>query len=122
MNTRSMPASAGLLLLSALLVAACSWSVPANPGRNQTLRDPSTAWTKTSTAPTEGEGEAESNADDAETVRIYINRCGRCHIPYPPTHVPAARWPFFVAKYAPRAGLFGEERERVLTWLMANAE
>lgn len=115
----SMPRSAMLLLAGALLLAACSWSVPANPGQNLSLRDPDSTWTPTSAS---AEGAEPGAANDAEAASIYVTRCGRCHIPYPPTQVPAARWPFFVAKYSPRAGLFGEERERVLAWLMANAE
>lgn len=113
------PRSAALLLAGALLLAACSWSVPANPGRNVALRDPDTSWTTTQVSLEGADGTA---TDDAEAARMYVTRCGKCHVPFPPTQVPAARWPFFVAKYGPRAGLFGEDRERVLVWLMANAE
>ena len=118
-SKRPLPHAALGLVAAAALVAACSWSVPANPGRNASLRAPSTTWTLASSSGSPRPGEADQDADAA---RLYVSHCGRCHAPFPPTQVPAARWPFFVAMYAPRAGLFGTERERVLAWLMANAE
>ncbi len=121
-SLRSNPRSPALLLTTALLIAACTWSVPANPGRNMALRDADTSWTTTQVSLEGADADADDPRHDSEAAQMYVTRCGKCHVPYPPTQVPAARWPFFVAKYGPRAGLFGADRERVLAWLMANAE
>ncbi|MHC5010963.1 MAG: hypothetical protein ACYTG6_08445 [Planctomycetota bacterium] len=108
-----------LAVFSAILViTACSWSVPANPGRNARLRSRDTG---TDQVRTHAVSSATEAMNDAGAAEIYNRRCGTCHEPYPPTQVPAAQWPFFVNKYGPRAGLFGEERTRVLRWLQANS-
>lgn len=97
-----------------LLVGACRWGVPADPGLNARLRARPAAFVPTATA-------AVGASSDAGAAALYAERCGRCHAPYPPSHAPASRWPALVARYGPRAGLFGEERARVLDWLMASA-
>ena len=61
------------------------------------------------------------DATDDGTRAVYMQRCGQCHEPFSPRHASAAEWPGYVRKYGPRAGLFGEERDRVVRWLMANA-
>ena len=107
--------SCGLVLLS-LLVAACSWSVPADPGRNARLHarssgaSPAASWSP----------DATGFVDDG-AARIYVTKCSQCHEPFAPSHAAADEWPRFVRKYGPRAGLFGAERERVLRWLQGNA-
>jgi hypothetical protein len=52
---------------------------------------------------------------------VYLSRCGRCHEPHDPTEAFAGEWPGILRRMAPRAGLFGPERDRVLRWLQANA-
>lgn len=106
----------GLLVLIAGMVTSCAWSVPASPGRNALLRTPPAP---APTVPTSS-ASAPSSADPA-TERLYVTRCGRCHVPHPPSSHTAGDWPFYVNRYGPRAGLFGEERRRVLAWLQANA-
>jgi hypothetical protein len=106
------PAAAGLLLL--LLAGACAWSVPADPGLHAMRRaDPPTARSVSSAA--------EAVRDDPGARALYLSHCGRCPEPWPPTHLRAAEWPRFVRHYAPRAGLYGADRDRVLRWLQANA-
>ena len=112
--------AAGVLAFALALVAAgsllaCAWSVPADPGLNARLRArPAPELDGTSTVRPDGLADPEAEA-------IYRQRCGRCHAPWPTTHVTAAAWPVYVRRYGPRAGLFGAERERVLRWLQANA-
>jgi len=107
-----------------LLFAGCAWSVPASPGRNYSSRTPRTS---TEIAPPSGSAydtisaSARPVGDDPAIEALYHAKCGRCHVPFSPTQFSAGEWPWFVNKYAPRAGLFGAEREQVLAWLQANA-
>jgi cytochrome c553 len=100
-RVRRARACAALLLGCAAIVfaGACSWSVPADPALNAQTA----AW------------------DDPGARALYMDRCGRCHEPWPTTHVTAAEWPRYVARYGPEAGLFGADRARVLRWLQAHA-
>lgn len=108
-----------LALATPSLLAACAWSVPADPGRNAAER------TRPATPPPPsaarvGGAPAFRAADDA-TRALYEERCGRCHAPFDPRHATPDQWPGLVRRYGPRAGLFGEERARVLAWLVARA-
>lgn len=110
--------AAGLLLLACVLTA-CAWSVPADPGALSRLRG--TSW-----APATVGAQTQTVASDAAAVDngaqgLYLNHCSRCHAPFAPDTVSAGDWPRYVQRYAPRAGLFGEDRARVLRWLQANA-
>ena len=108
----------------ALLLSACAWSVPADPGLNAKLHG---------TPPAAGAAgplaAAASGADtvtaaaahDAAARSLYLNHCSRCHEPIAPGAVAASDWPRYVRRYGPRAGLFGADRTRVLRWLQANA-
>lgn len=113
------PASA-LLLGALLVVTACSWAVPADPGLNTQLRGGGD-WVMTEADPTPLPEVDLSAASDTGARDIYLRKCSQCHEPYHPTALPASEWPPAVRKYGPRAGLFGSERERVQAWLMANA-
>jgi hypothetical protein len=62
-----------------------------------------------------------ASAVDDGARAIYLQRCSQCHEPFSPRHASPAEWPGLVRKYGPRAGLFGDERGRVLRWLQANA-
>jgi hypothetical protein len=107
-------------LLLALGVAACSWSVPADPGLNSKLRlRPAAASANTANAPMQADGY--TDAGDPGASALYYDHCSRCHAPFAPTYVTAGEWPRYVRRYAPRAGLYGADRQRVLTWLQANA-
>lgn len=108
----------GLFLL--LAASACSWSVPADPGLNSKLRSRST-FTQTGTAKTAQQAAGINDADDPGAAALYYDHCSRCHAPFAPTYVSAGEWPRYVRRYAPRAGLYGADRQRVLTWLQANA-
>jgi hypothetical protein len=116
-----MPRPRTLASLSTLLgvaaVAACSWSVPADPGRNARLRRPRRAPAGTEALVLSGRA---PGADPAAAA-IYEDKCAQCHAPIPPTFATAEDWPVFVRRYGPRAGLFGAERARVLAWLQGNA-
>lgn len=117
--------AASLLASSSLAaLAACAWSVPADPGENARLRAGPPAWSIPAASPAaSATGDARAypaQAPDDGARAIYLARCSACHEPFAPTHVSAAEWPFYVSKYGPRAGLFGEERARVLRWLQAN--
>ena len=105
---------AGILLL----LSACAWSVPADPGLNARLRGRGAAAdAEVSLAPSGSAGAwADTGARD-----LYRNHCARCHEPIPPASMAAADWPRFVRHYGPRAGLFGADRARVLRWLQAHA-
>ena len=105
-----------ILVLLAGVVTSCAWSVPASPGLNAMARTPKSdgAMVATSIAPGSG-------TDDPATETLYLSKCGRCHVAHQPSRYAAGAWPFYVHKYGPRAGLFGEERMRVLEWLQANA-
>src|SRR5262245_2399706 len=112
-------------LLSVAALAACAWSVPADPGENARLRAGPPAWTVSpegpvSAAASDARALPQQGPDDGARA-VYLARCSACHEPFAPTHVSAAEWPRYVAKYGPRAGLFGEERARVLRWLQANS-
>ncbi len=113
-----------VILGVAFLSAGCSWSVPASPGRNYSSRTPRTT---AEIPPPSGSGHelapghTERSGHDPATEALYHARCGRCHVPFVPTQFSAEEWPWYVNKYAPRAGLFGSEREQVLAWLQANA-
>lgn len=119
-------ASLGLLATAAVLSAACAWSVPANPGINARERGRAEE-ADLSLSPTRGPGAPAPAAviggggNDAATRALYLTKCGQCHAPWSPRHATAAEWPSLVRKYGPRAGLFGEDRERVLRYLQANA-
>jgi len=123
MSSFAIPIRSKLVLFALLTTAcvclqACSWSVPADPGLNAQRR---TRTRGTPPAPP-ARADAPIGGDRDEGARaLYLNHCSRCHAPFPPTHVSADRWPVFVAKYGPQAGLFGEDRARVLRWLQANA-
>lgn len=99
-------------LLLLLPTAACAWSVQVEPLK---AAGPSPA-AAASPAPGETLG-----GGDPEARALYVSHCGRCHDPFPPTHAPAKAWPRLVAKYGPRAQLFGEDRARVLLWLRSQA-
>jgi hypothetical protein len=112
--------------LAGLLVAACSWSVPADPGEQARLAalaaPPSASPAAADHGPTTtSAASAPAAGADAGARAIYVARCGQCHAPFAPSHAPAARWPSIVRHYGPRAGLFGAERERVVRWLQASA-
>ena len=113
-STLSLLALAGLILS----LAACAWAVPADPGLNAQMRSRSAPPAGPAAS---GASRAALPAEDDGAGAIYRERCSKCHEPFPPTHASAGEWPVFVRKYGPRAGLFGEERERVLRWLQANA-
>jgi hypothetical protein len=107
--------AAGIALpLFVLLASACRWAVPADPGLNSRLRQKPAAFVRAESLDPEA-------ARDPGAQDLYLQKCGRCHAPFAPTHLSASRWPAMVQKYAPRAGLYGADRDRVLVWLMANA-
>ncbi len=109
-----------VVLLLALGVAACSWSVPADPGLNSKLRRrPAAAARNIANAPLQADGYTDVGDPGARV--LYYEHCSRCHAPFAPTYVTAGEWPRYVRRYAPRAGLYGADRQRVLTWLQANA-
>ena len=110
--------TAGLLLLACGL-AACAWSVPADPGALSRLRG--TSWAPASAGAQTQAVAWEEAAEDTRAHELYLNHCSRCHAPFAPNTVSAGDWPRYVQRYAPRAGLFGEDRTRVLRWLQANA-
>jgi hypothetical protein len=104
--------------LASTFLAACAWSVPADPGANAKARARAVPSVDArSPRPTDV---AEFEVDVAARAS-YESRCGRCHAPFSPRHAAAEEWPAFVRKYGPRAGLFGAERDRVLAWLQANS-
>jgi hypothetical protein len=121
---RPFRAAAVPLLYRALtVVVGCAWSVPADPGRNALLRSRDTTdagFLASTAAPGRAQAIGGAASDDGART-LYLSKCGQCHAPWPATHATAAQWPGFVAKYGPRAGLFGADRERVLRWLQANA-
>ena len=123
-----MPRSLSFLsALSLAALAACAWSVPADPGENARRRSAPPAWSletpvpRTAPAAPAGARAAPAAAPDDGARAIYLARCSACHEPFAPTHASAAEWPMYVRKYGPRAGLFGDERARVLAWLQAHA-
>lgn len=126
---RRLPRVLALSMLA--LPAACSWAVPADPGENARLRSRSLDVGPTapsmpgrSDGSVDGRGASPVRAlggDATDDGAIYRQRCGQCHEPFSPRHASAGEWPGYVRKYGPRAGLFGEERARVLRWLQANA-
>ena len=105
---------------AAALLAACAWSVPADPGLVVECRPCGPGPCGRVPAATPGAPVGRVAADDGARA-IYLDRCSRCHEAFPPSHATPAQWPIFVRKYGPRAGLFGEERERVIRWLQANS-
>jgi len=58
-------------------------------------------------------------ADDA--ARLYRTRCALCHPAWSPSDFAPDEWPFWVTKYAPRAGLTRDERDAVLAYLVREA-
>jgi hypothetical protein len=107
------------LAACALGAAACAWSVPADPGENSRVRArPATA---VAARPRDARTLSPGRVGDPGAAAVYERKCGECHAPFPPTHATAAEWPTYVRRYGPRAGLFGAERARVLSWLQANA-
>lgn len=108
-------ASACLVAAVASALAACSWSVPADPGLNARLRSRPDPLVETPPP-------AADLLIDPEDVRAtYLVRCGRCHEPPSPRSASRDEWPGILRKMAPRAGLYGEDRDRVLRWLTANS-
>lgn len=118
------PALRRSLLAAVLLapLAACAWSVPADPGRNAALHTPPEApgGRGGAVAPAAPGAPAAIHADPSAGA-LYASRCGQCHEPFAPQTFSAGEWPVYVDRYGPRAGLFGADRERVLRWLQANA-
>ena len=114
----SVTITAGLLV--ALALAACSWSVPADPGLNSRLRS---RFVPTAEGGARGTVQADgyTDAGDPGASALHYEHCSRCHAPFAPTYVTAGEWPRYVRRYAPRAGLYGNDRDRVLKWLQANA-
>ncbi len=53
--------------------------------------------------------------------RVYLARCSLCHPPWAPDHVTPGEWPYYVGKYAARAGLTRDERDAVLAYLVREA-
>lgn len=115
MTTSKRQSLAVFLILSGVLTG-CAWSVPASPGKNALARTPEQPAEMVPTAASMPRAPA-----DPATEALYLSRCGRCHVAHRPTAYAAGAWPFYVSKYGPRAGLFGEERARVLAWLQASA-
>jgi hypothetical protein len=105
----------GLLLLGGL--GACAWSVPADPGALARLRGAQGAGPD----PSATVGETPRAASDPGARTLYLEHCGRCHEPFAPDIMAAQDWPRYVQRYAPRAGLWGRDRARVLAWLEAHA-
>jgi hypothetical protein len=110
-----------LALVFSLSTLACSWSVPADPGLNFLRRTRPEAAPQQAATPVADSGYVRV-ADDSGARALYMDHCSRCHAPFDPSAVTAAQWPMYVAKYGPRAGLFGANRERVLRWLQANGQ
>jgi hypothetical protein len=108
-----------LMSVIALLLTACTWSVPADPGLNARLRGGDHAAANAPGAMLSG---APDGSADAGAGRLYVEHCARCHEPVPPASIAAADWPRYVRRYGPRAGLFGTERARVLRWLQAQSQ
>lgn len=115
-------AMAPLTLVVAVLggvLSACAWSVPADPGANARRAGSLHAPTPASLSSTAGPAWAPAAADPAAGA-LYASRCAQCHDLVHPATYSAAEWPAYVDRYGPRAGLFGQERSRVLTWLQAH--
>ncbi len=119
MNLLSGRLCAALLVLLGGLLAACAWSVPADPGQN--ARRGRTGVSEPA-ATGESVGLPTPAGPDADPAAgsIYASRCAQCHEPIHPATYSAAEWPAYVDRYGPRAGLFGSERARVLSWLQAH--
>ena len=58
-------------------------------------------------------------AEDA--AQLYRTRCALCHPPWAPSAYEPEEWPFWVDKYASRAGLMPAERDAVLAYLVREA-
>ncbi|MGC2306101.1 hypothetical protein [Candidatus Binatus sp.] len=60
-------------------------------------------------------------------AQLYVNRCGNCHVPYPPHEMTAAMWDTQVTMMETKmqaAGmrpLSSDERESILEYLKRNA-
>ena len=105
-----------------LALAACSWSVAADPAhRDAVPRKRAPIESSQSPASAAPPAEPRQQTADEGVGAIYAQRCAACHELFPRTYATAGEWTVFVARYAPRAGLFGQERERVLRWLQAGA-
>ena len=121
-----LSSAAAAAFVAAGSLAACAWSVPADPGMNARQRG-GLGVVPAATGPARGvlsagRGVPRSTARSDDGARaVYLERCGRCHEPFSPRHAAADEWPGIVRKMGPRAGLFGAERGRVLSWLQANA-
>lgn len=115
------------LLVVFLALVGCAWGVPADPGLHAKMRranEPAPAQQGLEAVPGAQAPSAPAPppaAQDAGAAAIYYDRCARCHEAFAPSSISAAAWPIYVARYGPRAGLFGAERQRVLRWLQANA-
>ncbi len=112
---------AALLILGAVICAlgaACSgFSVPADPGLRAKMYGGAS---EEAASPVAATATRPAFADEGART-LYMSHCGACHEPFDPGSMGAGDWPRFVRKYGPRAGLFGANRARVLTWLQANA-
>jgi len=119
MNLTTCRLGAGALALLGALLAACSWSVPADPGENARRAGVGLAVPASATSAV---GPAAAGADvDPAAGALYASRCAQCHELVHPASFSAAEWPTYVDRYGPRAGLFGSERARVLHWLQAHS-
>src|SRR5262245_3667538 len=113
-------ALASLPVVAATALAGCKWSVPADPGENVRQRGASIgAPERPAGALARGPGSPSAGATAADdgARTMYLQRCAQCHEPFPPQHAAPGEWPGIVRKYGPRAGLFGQDRERVVHWL-----
>ncbi len=107
-----------LLLGWLVLGTACSWGVPADPGKNARVRAQPTASSSVPVATAQAGGESTL---DPRAGALYAQRCSQCHELIPPPSLAANEWRMALRKYGPRAGLFGAERAQVEAWLIAQA-
>lgn len=117
----SLRAFAAALLAAGLSLAACSWSVPADPGLNAAQRGGGFGPEAFATAPDGAGGAHVVGPTDQGARQLYLTSCTKCHEPFSPRYASAEEWPALVRHYGPRAGLFGADRERVTRWLQANS-
>ncbi|MBL9085707.1 MAG: hypothetical protein JNM10_01060 [Planctomycetia bacterium] len=103
-------------IVAGAALAGCTWSVPADPGRNAVERGAPVV-----VAPAARPSAVVASAPDDGTRTLYERKCGQCHAPFSPRHASPAQWPGLVRTYGPRAGLFGDERARVTRYLQTAA-
>lgn len=115
----ALRARSPLSLAWVLLLAACSWSVPSDPGERAHRMAP--AMLEGDVTPRADPGSVPSATLDPGAGRLYAQRCAQCHDLVSPRAHPPGAWPALVDRYGPRAGLFGTDRQRVLRWLQAQA-